>query len=174
MKAIAYRSFLLIGTVLCSLVLFAVPLLANPRPPVPPLPEGQLAVWRFNGTSESEPAPLLALDVETVESWSGYALRMAGTEHRLLVFPESTASGKKTLNRSAATLRFWFSPGWSSGEAGGAERTLLEFGDWTLTDAQPKWSLRINAQGTAIRLLALNGPQSVELLVAPITWRAGE
>src|SRR5881409_3998089 len=63
---------------------------AKPRPPSPPLPEGQLASWRFNGDSAAEPAPLVSLNAETVESWSGYALDMAGTGSRLFELPEIT------------------------------------------------------------------------------------
>jgi len=104
--------------------------------------------------------------LRSIDSQTGHALRMAGTEPRLLALPEAAASGRNNLNRDAGTIRFWFAPEWTSGNGPGAETVLLERGSWSASNAQGWWSLRINAQGTFLRLILeanRSGPDTVGL-----------
>ena len=54
---------------------------ARPRPPLPLWPEALLNVWRFDDTQwwmPPYPLPSAVDNIEVIESWSGYALRMQG------------------------------------------------------------------------------------------------
>src|SRR5262245_15061709 len=156
--------------------------LSLPRPPLPPLPERQqLNAWGFDGTnwlSLADSAPLAFENVQLVESWSGYAARLAGSQPALLVLPEQTASGNVNLPMTGPrTVRFWFAPEWSNAGIGtgpGAEARLLEVGAWSAQGAQGWWSLTINPAGTELRFLAHGSAATVEILRASIDWSAGE
>ena len=94
---------------------------AAPRTPLPPLPEKILQGWRFDETNwwtTPHPAPLARHHLETVESWSGYALRVSG-EPALLSYPLINPGGRTNLSVTTGALRFWFAPEWSSAGAGG-------------------------------------------------------
>lgn len=140
----------------------------RPRLALPPIPEGQLASWRFNGSLEPDSPVMLSSNLKTVESWSGYALEMTGTESRSFTVSSAFAG------KDAGTIRFWFAPNWSSGAGPGGEARLLEFGEWNLTRAQAHGSLSISPQGTAIRFFVLSGTESVQIFRTSIDWCAGE
>jgi hypothetical protein len=151
---------------------------ARPRPPLPPAPEpGVVAAWRFNDSAETK--SLRVVNANTVESWSGYALQMSGDPSAICAVPHLARNGRTNINLTgSATLRFWFSPAWTSASAGGKgagnPATLLEAGSWSDTTAHPQWSLIVNAEGTAIHLVVHNTRGPIGLLEVPVVWRAGE
>ncbi|HWN97582.1 MAG TPA: hypothetical protein VNT99_21315 [Methylomirabilota bacterium] len=110
-----------------------------------------------------------------VPSWSGYALRLSGTNAALAAFPASTASGQTNL-LATSSVRFWFAPDWSSSAAGGdgpgTDVVLFETGAWAENSSYVRCSLKIDPDGDAIRLVlhGESGPQTV--LSATIQWAA--
>lgn len=172
LRARAFLAFV-IGA-LCSSI---APSQGKPRPPLPPIPErGVLTSLRFNNGLEGD--ALLSVNLNTVESWSGYALRMSGAEPSRLALREVTSAGKTNFSRAAGSVRFWFSPEWTSAREGGTgpgvEVELLEFGACWETAAQASFSLRITDDGSSIALFGPTAVGSTALLEAPIAWCGGE
>jgi hypothetical protein len=155
---------------------------AKPRPPRPPWPEDSLTKWRFDGTDISgalRPTPLTALNIELVESWSGYALSMTGTKPRLLEYRLVENSGRTNLDLQNGSLRFWFRPDWTSGGLGGGGSggygRLVEAGDCTASADALCWSLFFTPDGNELRFgLQAGGRPVADCLQAPIAWQAGE
>lgn len=106
---------------LCLLFLAVLSTSAAPRPGVPPLPENYLNNWDFNGASwltNARSAPLAAVNLHFVDGWSDQALHMAGPERALLALAERAGDGMLNLPMNApGTVRFYFSPAWSSASA---------------------------------------------------------
>jgi hypothetical protein len=124
---------------------------AKPRPPVPPLPEGEIARWRFDTTNQ--PTPFIAQNVHLTESWSGMALEVAGKERALFALPMVRFDGTAlNLSPATGTLRFWFAPAWTSTEAKGsgpgAAAALMEIGTWSAGTAHSGCSLGFDAEVT--------------------------
>jgi Concanavalin A-like lectin/glucanases superfamily len=156
--------------------------LAKPRPPLPPMPENVLNLWRFDTTAwqnNPDQAPLLARHIGLAESWSGYAVTVAGWDPAQLIFPAVAPSGHVNLNPAAGTLRFWFNPYWSSaglgGQGTGDSATLLEIGAWSNQGAVGWWTLQISPDGRGLALVA-NGAAKEQaiMLLAPMAWSAGQ
>lgn len=96
---------------------------ASPRVPVPPRPESSLAKWRFDLTDSSgtlRPTPLSQLNIALLDSWSGYALGMAGAERRLLQYPLVQGNGRTNLNLQTGSIRCWLQVNWTSQALGGS------------------------------------------------------
>jgi len=148
-------------------------LVAKPRPPQPPRPEGYVASWRFNG--EPERAPLATVNLRGSDSWSGHALVMAGTEKTLLALG---GKAKAKLVGEAGTVRLWFAPEWNSvsegGTGPGVEVRLLEFGSWSGGNGLPAYALTIHADGGMVRLEDRRFGVVSELFRAPFGWCAGD
>jgi len=81
------------------------------------------------------PIPSAVDNIETVESWSGYALSMRSDKPARLAYPCVDTAGRRLVSFETGTLRFWFAPEWSSGESDPANpQTLgrfIELGQWT-------------------------------------------
>jgi hypothetical protein len=153
----------------------------RPRPPLPPLPERQLLFHAGfdapNWGDFSDNQPLLLRGIETVESWSGYAVQIAGKEPALLRFPLLDAKGQVRLTPDVGSLRLWFRPAWSSAPLGGgpgAFGRLVELGAWTPDAALGWWALGVTPEGGSLVFAAQARGQTVEYLKAPIQWQAGE
>lgn len=154
---------------------------AKPRPALPPLPETYLALWRFDTTNEwasPRTAPLAWLNLASAESWSGYALQMDGGLPRLLALPAVAGNGKTNLGLASGTIRFWFSPSWTSRALGGggpgASARLLEVGAWTETQGAGGWSLACDESGDALAFAARIPTGDAVLMTVPLQWRAGQ
>ena len=106
----------------CAASVAAVSALAAPRPPLPPFPEPALNSWRFDTQTwltNPRTAPLAFDNIPIVESWSGYALRVAGRENSLFALPEQSPDGQVNLPTAGpGTVRFYFAPDWSSAPEG--------------------------------------------------------
>lgn len=152
---------------------------ARPRPAVPPPFEDSLRLWLFDhdGWWQS-PYPLALDNIEAIESWSGYALKMAGDRPALLRYREVEPSGHTNLTFATGTVRFWFAPNWTStslgGKGPGAHGRFHEAGRWTPDATAGWWSLYLNPEGTAIYFSAQSGGVGADFLKADIDWRAGE
>ncbi len=151
-----------------------------PRLAFPPLPERELNAWRFDDAvwqTNTHTVPLALLNVAFVPSWSGYALRLSGSDPALAAFPASTASGQTNL-LSTGSVRFWFAPDWSSSAAGGdgpgLDAVLFETGAWSENSSYVRCSLQIDSDGDAIRFVlhGASGPETI--LSASVQWMASE
>ena len=116
------RKLLKLTCFICLLVTLRVGILemqAKPRPALPP-PIGPIATFRFDEANLAFPAiPIAITNAQTVESFSGMALVMAGSGPALLALPQIILSNKNILPEQAGTIELWFSPLWDSGQAGG-------------------------------------------------------
>jgi hypothetical protein len=173
---------------LCLLVLWrlasAPDVEAGARGPLPPLPESAPVLWH-----EAFDAPYHQGVIEARvwwpdygvlnESWSGYALECSGPGARPLVVPAVRAEGRLNLATEAAgALRFWVKPHWSGAAFGarpgpGRFACLAELGAGSGDRSGVCWSLRVNPEGSLLVLAARGEEGMVELLRAPISWRAG-
>jgi hypothetical protein len=155
---------------------------AKPRPPLPPYPERALKSWRFDDDlwrTNAATAPLAAINLSFVESWSGHALRMAGSEPAILALAEQGRDGRLNAPMNGpATIRWWFSPEWTSASAGGtgpkAAARLLEVGAWSGREAVGWRALSIDPTGDAVSFAAESGGARAAVLEAPIQWKGGQ
>jgi hypothetical protein len=127
-----------------------------PRMFFPPLPEGELNAWRFDDAgweTNARTAPLALINADFAPSWSGYALRMAGTNSAIAAFSHTNFANGTNL-MSIGSVRFWFAGDWSSASAAGtgpgADAVLFETGAWASEDSYVRCSLQIDADGDAI------------------------
>jgi hypothetical protein len=77
----------------------SLPLLARPRPALPPVPEFSLNHWRFDQTNWWTVPRMVAevVNAALVESWSGYATRLSA-EGGALRLPAVHAGGRVNLD----------------------------------------------------------------------------
>jgi hypothetical protein len=149
----------------------------RPRQASPPMPEGQIAVWRFddpNWIAKPSSNAVAAENLALAESWSGYALDMSGGASRL-VLPMLSAPQKPSVAANSGTVRFWFAPTWASASAGGQGpgdwARLFEVGD----EKEQFWvTLAVDPTGTAITLASTSGQTPAVYLQAPLQWQASE
>src|SRR5438874_901706 len=107
---------------ICAVILL-IPfhLFAKPRWPLPPIPDPSRSLnhWHFDGTNLWDAAvseqPSEAVNVQLIESSSGYAAGLQGKEKALLRFPAVNANKILNLNLASGAVRLWFAPNWSSG-----------------------------------------------------------
>src|SRR5438093_605373 len=109
----------LLGLVLAVQFLGDVTATAEPRSQVPPFPDFAPWLWRADFDAPYWPgtnrADVLTTDDGTlVSSWSGYALERAGTVSPLLVPGLVSGHTNLTCGSSAASLRLWVTPYWTS------------------------------------------------------------
>lgn len=154
---------------------------AKPRPPLPPLPEPVLQLWHFDATNwfAVEPAPPVeAVNVFTVESWSGYAPWLGGAQPATLRFPAVDTAGRATLSPAQGSVRFWFCPQWSSASLGGtgpgADARLIEVGAFTDDASLGWWALWLSADGDTLNFSAQAAGQTATFLSAPVQWRSNQ
>ncbi|HXG49513.1 MAG TPA: LamG-like jellyroll fold domain-containing protein, partial [Methylomirabilota bacterium] len=145
-------------------------------PVLPPWPEGALKHWRFNAAAEfasERTAPLDHAGVLSVESWSGWALQVAGASPAVIRFPGRDATGRPNLTLDQGSVRFWFRPDWNSGAGPGVAAPLFEVAAvsgrlWS------GWSLEVSADGSRLGLVVQGNAVGEEwLLETPIGWLAG-
>jgi hypothetical protein len=114
-----------------------------------------------------------------VESWSGYGLGRSGLLVPPYVVPALNAEARPLFRPYAGAVRMWVSPSWFSasltnGTGPGSEAILAEAAAWDgQTASSPRWTLRIDEDGTRVSLIGLSALGPVELLSAPMEWEAG-
>ena len=174
----AWQIKLITALVLLGLATLAI---ARPRPPLPPFPDfGLLNAWRFDDTiswGNPDNAPIAAQGVELVDSWSGYALRISGDKTAFVRFPALNGDGRPNIRCDSGSIRFWFSPNWSSLDAGGkgpgTYARLIDVGAAS-QQATAWWSLYFDPAGRSVYFSAQADGRSADYLNAPISWQAGE
>lgn len=155
--------------------------MARPRPLLPPYPEATLTTFGFDEPLAWGGVSAFSArhqNVVLVESWSGYALKMAGQAPMLSSFPVLDEWNRPNLRSDQGTIRFWFRPYWSSGAlegtGPGAYGRLVELGAWS-QDARYGWmSLYVDPKGDAIYFSSQGDGQGGDYLKVPIQWKAGE
>ncbi len=157
----------------------AFPLHARLRPAVAPWPETHLRVLRFDATNGFDTARLGAVsnvNARLEEGWSGYALRMAGTEPALLRLSCVGADGRTNLVPHHGSVRFWFRPYWGSadlkGAGPGADACLIQIADGAQQNGNG-WKLAASADGNSLSFRVRSGGQVATVLSAPVLWRKG-
>ena len=148
---------------------------SKPRPAFPPVPESALNSWRFDQTNwwtSGRHAPSVVDGVSLVESWSGYAVSVQGNGE--LRFPAVNAANGINLCLDEGSVRFWFSPGWSSGTGPGGWVRLLESGAWSADASAGWWALYVNPTGTEIFFSSQGGGVGRDYFGASLAWSAGE
>lgn len=151
-----------------------------PRMSFPPLPEGELNSWRFDDAAwqtNARTAPLAVINADFAPSWSGYALRMSGTNPAIAAFAYTNlANGANLL--SSGSVRLWFAPDWSSaiaaGAGPGADAVLFETGAWASESSYVRCTLQVDADGDAIRFVlhGTGGPETI--FSASLVWNWNE
>ena len=154
---------------------------AAPRPPIFPLPEPYLNMFRFDSTNWAEPPlalPTATSGVQFVESWSGYAIFLGGDGPALLQFPALNPHGRPNISPDAGCVRFWYRPAWASTNLGGTGpgtvARLVEIGAWTPEARFGWWSLCLNPEGTGLFFGGQGNGQSRTFASAPIAWAAND
>jgi hypothetical protein len=173
----------------CGVLLFFILAAVNsggkPRPALPPLPERCLLSLRFNETNwwgDLHPPPLVFDNIQLVESWSGYALRAGAKQASRLQYPtaaidEKTGQARTNLNLAIGSLRFWFSPDWTSASLGGTGPgvfgRLVEAGAWTQDANYGWWSLAFSDDGDTLYFSGQAAGQEADYLKTPIQFQTG-
>jgi hypothetical protein len=156
--------------------------LATPRPAWPPWPEPTLALYRFDEVDWHAPMLPPAIGFENAlvqESWSEYALIRDGLSIGPVAVPVIDSAGRRTLAHSSGAVRFWFSPDWSSVQAGGkgpgGYARLLELVDLSGSSAQTRWSLYLAEEGDTLYLSGVGADaKAADFLKAGVSFAAGQ
>jgi hypothetical protein len=161
-------------TVAAGWLLLSATVLAAPRQPWPPLPDGGLLHKEcfdqpFWASSSQWPDPSV-----WVESWSGYALNRSSQQAQvtLWVVPMLATNGNSNVDPQRGALRLWYQP--DSGLGNGNPATLL-----TLVSSAPNtaavvwWSLVVSGDGQSVVVTCegANGPSAC--LSVPVSFEAG-
>jgi hypothetical protein len=151
-----------------------------PRMSFPPLPERELNSWRFDDSAwqtNARTAPLALINADSTPSWSGYALRMSGTNSAIAAFAHTNFVNGPNLT-SSGSVRFWLAPDWSSASAAGTgpgkDAVLFETGAWAVESSYVRCSLQVDADGDTIRFVlhGTGGPETI--LSAALSWNWNE
>ena len=164
-----------------SLVLFTRQASADPRGPVPPMPE-KAAVWQesfdeyyFSGETNFD----ILIDGFGLldQSWSGYQLNRVGATVVPFTIPGLDSSGHTNVSSDGA-LRFWAQPAWSSQSAGGTgpetNAVLAELDASSGGDVARAWDLEISPDGGTLALVTPSGPGLAVVLETSISWQTNE
>jgi hypothetical protein len=150
----------------------------RPRPPFPPTPPDRTVrlELRFDSLPWQEvasPAPLVVVNVNPVESWSGWAAELT-TVPALLRLPGLDTRGRPTLDGQTGCVELWFSPAWNTGEGPGTFGRLIELATAKADRQGRSWVLYCSPDGTRLFLSGQIGAQLVDYVEAPIAdWKAG-
>jgi hypothetical protein len=181
--ASAIPTFILVAA---ALLTFAASVSANPRSPLPLMPEFAWPLFHETFDEVYDVYSYAATNAQVtigyytlVESWSGYALQRSGDSVTPFYVPAAD-SGQTNINCSQGTIRFWFEPTtWSSmtqtnGAGPGAVATLLELDAIGKNESANIWTLTINPAGTALSLVAQSDDNPALLLQTEISWQANQ
>jgi hypothetical protein len=109
------------------------------------------------------PQPRSAVNVQCVASWQDNAARVESASPAVLRYNDIQPDGTANINCRVGTVRFWFSPSWTSGAGPGAAGKLISVGSG--------WELAVNAQGTQLSFSTVTDGTH---LTANISWAANE
>ncbi len=170
-------------TLTVLLCLSALSVIARPRPITPFLPEHENYRQRFELFPTNRASTLFIPEFTThnlylrnvtrLDSWAGYSVALGGDQAPASYCYIPALSGpKRNFNPLEGSFRWYYAPGWSSGEGPGHRAVLIEVADVAETPACG-WTLSINPQGTHLQIHAFAGDDPELLLSAPIQWEAG-
>ena len=139
--------------------------MAKPRPPLPPWPEVPLQHWNFDAAywaSQNDPElSAAAFSGLAGVGWSGFALQRDVAPAFPIVMPGLDANGRTNLAAGQGSVRFWFSPSWSSAGLGGkGPGYYARFAELVVANEKAgtvAWSLYAGADGSTIFLSGQNG-----------------
>jgi hypothetical protein len=131
--------------------------------------KGLLGRWHFNDTNwlgAQGQMPLVATNLQLAPGWSSNAMELDAAEGDLRYRLVETG-GHTNLNLQCGSVRFWFSPNWSSTDQGG---TGLDKYSCLVTvyRGPANWGLFFKTEGTALKLLASTNGNDVNLLDAAV------
>ena len=141
----------------------------------------QLASWTFGDTNwltGSGHSPIALTNIFNVPGGDGNALLVDSPNAAFLRYNVVESDGTTNLTLGTGSLVFWFSPDWSSTNAGGtgpgACASLIQVGQYTTNASYGYWCLCIDPAGQNICFIGQtnNGSQATPL-TAPIAWTNG-
>jgi hypothetical protein len=141
----------------------------------------RLGYWKFNDTNtwagEQGQIPLLATNISAVTNWSEFAAEVASSG-AALVYRTEESTGIANILCARGTVRFWFSPEWSSASAGGSGPGLAgrfaDVGHWTSDGSYGWWSLAITPNGNSLQFITQGDSATTTNLQANISWMPGQ
>ena len=151
---------------------------ATPRPPVPPWPESPLQQWDFDAPYEAAlRGTVVPTDLSNLaEGWSGFALQRDGLSTAPIILP-AMENSHTNIAGTQGSIRFWFSPAWSSEGLGGKGpdhyARLLELVVADGNTGGVAWSLYASPDGGTLFLSGISGQDAVDLLKADVQLESG-
>ena len=141
----------------------------------------RLGYWKFNDTNtwsgEQGQIPLIATNISPVASWSDSAADVASA-NAALVYRTEESTGIANVLCARGTVRFWFSPDWSSVSAGGSGPGIAgrfaDVGHWTSDGSYGWWSLAITPNGNTLQFVTQGDSVTTTNLQVNISWTAGQ
>ncbi|TXT49498.1 MAG: PKD domain-containing protein [Limisphaerales bacterium] len=136
--------------------------------------------WGWNYWYGTEFAPLVATNLESVLSWDGSALSVAGgAVATRLAYRDAEEDGNPNINLRNGTVRFWFRPNWASASAGGAgpgvEASLVEVGADDASTDFGVWRVFVSADGNTLGFLSRSNSLTTNTtsFSVPVSWQSG-
>jgi hypothetical protein len=171
-------------SVLISVLLNALQLLAQISPPVPPRIGDPIDFYRFNDTNWTSAhgfAPCSFSGIEGVTGWgTNLAMRIAGSGPAWLQYnyiDVSTNGSQTNLTFPEGALTFWVRPLWSGtnidgGTGPGVPGRLIELGAFTEQGNGGWFSLFLDEDGTTLSLGVQSNQYTAVPIQAPISWES--
>jgi alpha-tubulin suppressor-like RCC1 family protein len=153
---------------------------AEPRTPLPEMPEWPLYYQGFNSPYQfgaTNPEVVVTSSGILTQSWSGYALDRSGPVVVPFVIPALDSAGHTNVScATGGALRWWLQPHWATAltanSSGGPDKyaKLVELAAVGGGQSVSLWSLQATPDGSALRLVSQTDAGPVELLRAAILW----
>jgi VCBS repeat-containing protein len=140
-----------------------------------PLGQFPLSTGAFAGARGQ--TPLVLSGVSPVPGWKGNGIEINTVSQQLVYRHSESATGTPNFNAKSGTVRFWYSPNWSSSSIGGTgptvEARLFELKDYSGTPVDEWWALNIDANGNTIRFQTHTPGTTTTILATtvPLAWR---
>ncbi len=115
----------------------------------------RLGYWPFDNTNtwvgSAGQVPLLASNVVGKANWDTNAVLIDSTNAAFLTYRDVETNGNANINLRSGTVRFWFSPDWSSASLGGGgpqqSGRLIEMGQYNPAFTNGWWALYFSTNG---------------------------
>jgi len=142
----------------------------------------QLGYWTFSDTnwlSDYNYSPVSFTNIANVPGGDGNTLLLNSTNPAWLIYNVIENDNTTNITLDYGSLTFWFSPQWSSTNAGGTGpgcwAPLIQVGQYTTNAGYGVWSLTIDPEGTNIGFFAQDGNGlEANFLTAPVCWTNGD
>ena len=142
----------------------------------------QLGYWTFSDTnwlSDYNYSPLSFTNIVNAPGGDGNTLLLNSTNPAWLIYNVIANDNTTNITLDFGSVAFWFSPQWSSTNAGGSGpgcwAPLIQVGQYTTNAGYGVWSLTVDPQGTNIGFFAQDGNGlEANFLTAPVCWTNGD